>query len=348
MMHSSEKFLEKHLMDMGKKLIFPIYSVGELLRLLDGLAYNLSKVWQVPSQSMQDALRPVMSALIVPELLKHMNTNVRVSVASCICEILRITAPTPPYNDEQMREVFQPLSRNIWLCMEMLDLECDALVIEMFQHFLTISKFHCSDATFANMEAIMTMVLEENDDISKELLYPLLDSVRKENKNVGSLSWQLGEQVLTTCAEKLTLYLMEAVQSLGSVLDDYAPIIISICKDRARVNFVEATPMDYSPWESMMKLLPDKSAKLDAQPQSDLANEPEPMPQGVISFPNPMPAKDDLEGDIEIVIDNSKVEEMIVQEFQQSIKTPKVPSIEEEGLPQENLVLSKVDDSVCV
>ncbi|KAK9265829.1 hypothetical protein L1049_001617 [Liquidambar formosana] len=142
-------------MDIGEKLIFPIYSVGELLRLLDGLAYNLSKVWQFPSQSMQDALQPAMSALIAPELLKHLNTNVRALVASCICEILRITAPTPPYNDEQMRQVFQlivatfgtlsprnscyfkslSILENVAktrLCLEMLDLECDALVIEMF------------------------------------------------------------------------------------------------------------------------------------------------------------------------------------------------------------------------
>ncbi|KAK9265486.1 hypothetical protein L1049_025249 [Liquidambar formosana] len=180
-------------MDMGKRLIFPIYSIGELLRLLDGLAYNLTKVWQALSQSMQDALRPAMRALIALEFLKHLNTNVRVSVASCICEILRITAPTPPYNDKQLKEVFQlivttfgalspesicyfkslSILENVAkarLCLEILDLECDALVIEMFQHFLTVAKFHCPNATFANMEAILTMVLEESDGISKELL----------------------------------------------------------------------------------------------------------------------------------------------------------------------------------
>ncbi|KAK9290776.1 hypothetical protein L1049_008954 [Liquidambar formosana] len=54
---------------------------------------------------MQNALRPTMNVLIAHELLKHPNTNVRISVASCICEILGITAPIPPYSDEQMREV---------------------------------------------------------------------------------------------------------------------------------------------------------------------------------------------------------------------------------------------------
>ena len=69
---------------------------------VDGL---LSKVEQAPSRSMQDALYPSMKALISDQLLKHSDIDVKVSVASCMSELTRITAPDAPYDDVQMKVV---------------------------------------------------------------------------------------------------------------------------------------------------------------------------------------------------------------------------------------------------
>ncbi|KAK9278473.1 hypothetical protein L1049_028039 [Liquidambar formosana] len=253
-MISSKQSLEKQIMNVEKRLIFRPYSVNVLLNLFNRLAFNLSKVGPFLSRSMQDAHWPSMNALITPKLLRHPNVNVRISVASCLCEIVMITVSSPPSSDEKMQKVFQiivatfgtlfpeykyyytsfAILHNVArtkLCLTMLNLGCDELLIEMFQYFLAVAQFHCPDGMFANIEEIMTMVLEESNDISKELLYPLLDSIREEDENVGSLSWQLGEQVLTNCVDKLKPYLMEAVQSLDFVLDDYAPIVASICEE---------------------------------------------------------------------------------------------------------------------
>ena len=86
--------------------------------------------------------------------------DVNVSVVSCIIEITRITTPDAPYKDGQMKEIFQLIVAacenmshvstrsymkvtsildtitKVNLCFVMLDLECDALVVEMFQSFL--------------------------------------------------------------------------------------------------------------------------------------------------------------------------------------------------------------------
>ena len=101
-----------------------------------------------------------MKALITEKLLRHAEMDVKVSVVSCIIEITRITAPDAPYKDEQMKEIFQLIVAacenmshvstrsymkvtsildtitKVNLCFVMLDLECDALVVEMFQSFL--------------------------------------------------------------------------------------------------------------------------------------------------------------------------------------------------------------------
>lgn len=52
---------------------------------------------------MIEALQPCFNAIVKPELLKHQDRDVEVLVATCICEITRITAPEAPYSDEILR-----------------------------------------------------------------------------------------------------------------------------------------------------------------------------------------------------------------------------------------------------
>ncbi|KAK4362172.1 hypothetical protein RND71_017413 [Anisodus tanguticus] len=67
----------------------------------------LIKVGQAPVNSMKDALRPVMTAMVSSELSKHADADVKVSVVSCISELSTITAPEQPYDDGLMKEIFQ-------------------------------------------------------------------------------------------------------------------------------------------------------------------------------------------------------------------------------------------------
>ncbi|CAJ1973648.1 unnamed protein product [Sphenostylis stenocarpa] len=215
----------------------------------------LLRVEQSPTSSMQNALSPSSKALIADKLLQHSDDNVKVAVASCISEITRITAPEAPYNDDQMKEVFQlivssfenlhdKLSQSyakriailetvakVRSCVVMLDLECDTLILEMFQHFVKTIREHHPENVFSSMETIMTLVLEESEDISLDLLSPLLTSIKKDKEEVFPIAKKLGERVLENCATKLKPYLVQAVKSLGISVDDYSTVIASIYKD---------------------------------------------------------------------------------------------------------------------
>lgn len=65
----------------------------------------LIEVGQKPSRWMKRALEPSMKALVSDQLLKHSDFYVRVSVASCMSELIRITAPDTPYNDNVQMKV---------------------------------------------------------------------------------------------------------------------------------------------------------------------------------------------------------------------------------------------------
>ncbi|KAF9616568.1 hypothetical protein IFM89_030335 [Coptis chinensis] len=269
-----EKELENQLMEAGTKLLEPPSSVEELLSLLDVLIdllrvtvmsgfdtltqqveFCLARVEQSPSKSMDSALKPSLKALVASDLLRHADSDVKVSIASCVSEVTRISAPEAPYTDDEMKQIFQLIvgsfeklydtfSRSyakrvsiletvakVRSCVVMLDLECDGLILEMFQHFLKVIRDDHPENVFSSMETIMTLVLEESEEIPPELLYPLLTSVKKENQDILPIARKLGEKVLEKCSTKLKPYLVQAVKSMGMSPDEYSRIVGTICQE---------------------------------------------------------------------------------------------------------------------
>nr|XP_043615256.1 uncharacterized protein LOC122587215 isoform X2 [Erigeron canadensis] len=252
--------VEQQLKEAGKQLAaFPSsssnFTTKNLLDLLDKIELLLTFVRQAPSISMQGALVPSMGALIGDELLKHMDVNVRVLVASCLCEVTRITAPEPPYKDDIMKEIFQlyvmafgELSNvtgdsyykaihilesvaKVKSCLLMLDLECDALVLEMFRQFLSHIRLNHPHNVFSDMETIMTLIIEESDEVATELLSLLLFHVKKEKQNLSPASWKLAEKVLRNCNGTLQLYSETLLKLINSDPDDYAEVVTLLCQN---------------------------------------------------------------------------------------------------------------------
>ncbi|XP_076942912.1 uncharacterized protein LOC143612948 [Bidens hawaiensis] len=256
-MAATDVDLEPQLKDVGKQLSHPLDSNDELLLVLDKLEKLLLKVDQSPKKSMLEALRPSINALIRDSLLKHSDKDVKVSVASCISEITRITAPDAPYTDGQMRDVFQLIvssfedladrssrsySKRVSIletvskvrsCVIMLDLECDELIVKMFEHFLNSVRDYHLDAIYSSMENIMVLVIEESEEISVDLLKPLLASVKKDRVGVLPIAHKLGKDVFLKSADKLKPYLMPALTALGESLDKYHKVVAAVCEGTA-------------------------------------------------------------------------------------------------------------------
>uniref|UniRef100_A0A7N0R8M1 Uncharacterized protein n=1 Tax=Kalanchoe fedtschenkoi TaxID=63787 RepID=A0A7N0R8M1_KALFE len=254
-MGSSEEELKSMLVDIGSKLEKPPSSVKEILALLDRVEVYLSRVEQSPSRAIQSALTPTLKALVGDELLRHTDVDVKVAVASCISEITRITAPEVPYDDDLMREVFQLIVSSfesladksspsyskrtciletvakVRSCVVMLDLECDELILEMFRHFIKAIRDYHPENVFSCMENIMNRVIEESEEISSELLFCILDTVKKDNEEVTPVAHKLMTRVIETSADKLRPYIEIAVRTEGVLLSDYADVVNHLCSE---------------------------------------------------------------------------------------------------------------------
>ncbi|CAK7338228.1 unnamed protein product [Dovyalis caffra] len=252
-MGAEDQNLKQDLMVAANALILPPSSVEELLPLLEELGNCLRSVTQSPSKSMLRALYPAIKALTAEELFYHVDVDVKVLVAFCINEIMRITAPDIPLGDEQMLKeffrlivaAFENLSdtsswsydkrvliletfAKIRTFMLMMDLDCISLISQMFKHFLGNLRENHPDVVFSSMGLIMILTLENIDEIPPQLLSPLLDSVRIGNKDVLPITRKLGEKVIDNCASKLESYMHQAVKYKGFPLDSYGKIVARI------------------------------------------------------------------------------------------------------------------------
>ncbi|XP_047968208.1 sister chromatid cohesion protein PDS5 homolog C-like isoform X2 [Salvia hispanica] len=255
----TDEELEERLASAGKSLAQPPAVLDELLALLDEVEQLLSKVEQSPPKTMQAILTPLTKVLVTKSLLEHPDTDVKVGVASCISEITRITAPDAPYNDEKMKDVFRLIvssfeglanisSRSyekratiletvakVRSCVIMLDLECDQMIVDMFEHFLKAIRSYHSVSINANMATIMTLVIEESEDISTDLLAPILATLKRNNKDASSIAKNLAERVIQNSADKLRPYLQQAVKSLGTSFNEYSEVVASVCRENTDI-----------------------------------------------------------------------------------------------------------------
>ncbi|KAL0865160.1 hypothetical protein Bca101_044278 [Brassica carinata] len=265
-----ETELSEALVNAGKNLLKPHSSTKALLHLLNEAEAQLSKLVQDPTVAVQNALRPLMKALVSAHLLRNRDSDVSVCVVSCLTEIMRITAPEAPYNDDQMKEntiilflaafcneIFQVTVRafgklgdstchgyekavtvldtvsRVRLSLVMLDLECDDLILKMFRQFLKVIRPNHPESVLLSMEAIMVTVIHESEEVPMDLLEILLSAVNKESQDVSPMASWLVEKVLISCACTLQTCIIEALKSTKTSLDMYSPVVLAICQGEA-------------------------------------------------------------------------------------------------------------------
>ncbi|XP_011628282.1 sister chromatid cohesion protein PDS5 homolog A isoform X1 [Amborella trichopoda] len=222
--------LPQRLKEAGTKLENPPSSKDSLIKLLKQAATCLSELDQSPSQSLLESMQPCLNAIVKPELLKHSDKDVKLLVATCICEITRITAPEAPYSDDVLRDIFRLIvaifgglgdtngpsfGRRVAILetvaryrsfVVMLDLECDDLVNDMFRTFLSVARDDYLDNVLMSMQTIMVLLLDESEDIQDELLLVLLSALGRGKDEVSLAARRLAMNVVEHCAGKLEPY----------------------------------------------------------------------------------------------------------------------------------------------
>ncbi|KAG4182794.1 hypothetical protein ERO13_A09G067800v2 [Gossypium hirsutum] len=232
--------LEQQLKELGSKLHSPPSSKDALLKLLKQAATCLSELDQSPPSTTVESMQPFLNAIVKPELLKHQDRDAKLLVATCICEITRITAPEAPYNDDVLKDIFHLIvgtfnglsdtngpsfGRRVVIletlakyrsCVVMLDLECDDLVNEMFSTFFAVVRDDHPESVLSSMLTIMVVVLEESEDVRDDLLLIILSALGRKRSDVTPAARRLAMNVIEQCSGKLGAGIKQFLISLMS------------------------------------------------------------------------------------------------------------------------------------
>ncbi|XP_077248838.1 ARM repeat superfamily protein isoform X2 [Tasmannia lanceolata] len=228
---------EKVLSDLGKRLAHTPQNKDSLVKLLRKAADALSELKQ--ASSLQPAIEPLSDSLVRHSLLQHRDKDVRLLVAVCFTEIIRLLAPNPPYSDDILKDIFKLLvsmfaeladttsvyfSRRVKIlhtvaalqcCVIMLDIGCEDLVLEMFNVFFSVVREDNQQSLLHSMLSIITLILDEK--VSQPLLDVILRNLLKEEKGVPPASYRLAVSVIQNCTEKLQPFVRGFLTS--SILD---------------------------------------------------------------------------------------------------------------------------------
>ncbi|CAN6221625.1 unnamed protein product [Urochloa humidicola] len=228
----------EELKELGEKLQAAAPEpADELAKLLEKAAECLHGIEQSPGSSVMEAVQPSLKAVTREEFLKHEDEDVQVLLATCFCEITRITAPDAPYDDDVLRDIFylivgtfrglsdvnsQTFGRRVAIletvaryraCVVMLDLECDDLITDMFRTFLEVVSDSHEEKIVKSMQTIMTLIIDESEDIQDSLVRVLLSALGQKKTGAAISGRKLARCVIEHSAGKLEPHIKKFLTS---------------------------------------------------------------------------------------------------------------------------------------
>ncbi|XP_065058072.1 sister chromatid cohesion protein PDS5 homolog B-like isoform X1 [Rhopilema esculentum] len=203
-------------------------SKDELLRRLKSIMEELANVDQEENVENYDELAAV---LVASFLVNHKDKDVRVCLACCYADILRIYVPEPPYNYEQLKVIFDlilnqlkiienpesALFKKAYYLLESLaivktfnvccEMDAQDLVVRLFKTFLKIVNEKQNARVKGFMLDVMSSVIQDSESLSQDILDVILINLVNPVKSSRPSSYKLASNLIERCSTSLEPYL---------------------------------------------------------------------------------------------------------------------------------------------
>eukprot|EP00457_Paulinella_chromatophora_P000461 gb/GEZN01000461.1/.p1 GENE.gb/GEZN01000461.1/~~gb/GEZN01000461.1/.p1 ORF type:complete len:1392 (+),score=340.63 gb/GEZN01000461.1/:82-4257(+) len=199
-----------------------------LIKALKGLEPTLGECNQEVVAVLKPDLDSLAQTLVDPFLAKNKSKEVKLLVAICTAEILRLFAPNPPYSDRQLQEIFstfieqmgglggdqaspayqryfyllESLSR-INSCVVLVERELWSTLVRLFRLFFELSEQELAARIEFHMLDILSQCINECQHIPTELLDCILVRLVSSKKEENPKAMQLAMKLLSRCSNAL-------------------------------------------------------------------------------------------------------------------------------------------------
>jgi len=172
------------------------------------------------ANSVSAAVSDFSRALARKELLKNKDKEVRLYIAACFVQVMRLHAPDSPYTEQQLKEffryvllAFQELSdpdvpyfhlcmsillaaAQVKCCVLALDLGDQDLLNSMYAALLDSVNQNNADRIQGPVQDIMCPLIEEGDEVSQPLLDALLSHLSPASRSYSPAGYTLAQSIL--------------------------------------------------------------------------------------------------------------------------------------------------------
>lgn len=206
----------------------PSISKEELIRRLKTAAQGFTSIDQGEKTIELDNFA---ASIATPFIFFHKDKDVKSYASCCFADILRIYAPEPPYNEDQLKDIFRLIikqlkglenvnaptyKRNFYIleslalvktfnvCME---LEAQDIMQELFQLFFSIISDQHNIRVKNFMLDIMVPLIQEGDALQQETLETILIHLVSPLKTKKPHSYQLACDLLERCSSSMEPYI---------------------------------------------------------------------------------------------------------------------------------------------
>ncbi|XP_066923364.1 sister chromatid cohesion protein PDS5 homolog B-like [Clytia hemisphaerica] len=210
------------------KEVGPSLSKDELIRRLKNAAQGLRNVDQGEQTEDFDGFT---ASVASPFIFHHKDKDVKSFAACCFADILRIYAPEPPYNEDQLKDIFHLIisqlkglenvnaptyKRNFYIleslalvktfnvCME---LEATDIMHNMFKLFFSLISEQHDVRVKTFMLDVMAPIIQEEDSLPSEILETILLQLVSPRKTKKPQSYQLACDLLDRCSSSIEPYM---------------------------------------------------------------------------------------------------------------------------------------------
>lgn len=215
-------------LDWNVKLAPENLSRGELLQSLKNLAKHLASLEQ-DEVNLED-LTAIATDVTSHGLLSHKEKGIRILVASCVADLLRLYAPNPPFTPKKLRTIFEFLLKQLELVRDLAgsfyaqvlyvletlsqvksililwDLDADELVHKFFDlAFAIVTPAHPKNVTLY-LSDMLRPLIDESTSLPTNTVQLMMQKLGSKARNQNPASHQLAVLVATQSVDKLQRY----------------------------------------------------------------------------------------------------------------------------------------------
>eukprot|EP01137_Pigoraptor_chileana_P000280 Opistho-2@36195 len=219
----------------GIKEITVKLSTGELISRLKALMNYLSEADQEANTTL---IAPYAASLVKSGIIHNPDKDVRLLVACCLADVLRIFAPDAPYTEPELKTIFtlfteqlrgieltaSPNFSRVFYLLESLaivksfvictELRADDIILDLFKMLFEIVSEKHAHNVISHMLDIMASVIEEGQGLNQDMLEIVFQNILEPNKTDNPVAFSLAKTLIVRTTNSLQPHVHEFFANL--------------------------------------------------------------------------------------------------------------------------------------